>query len=757
MSQFLAYGIIGLSTAAIYAVIGSGLVLTYTTTGVFNFAHGAAGMLAAFTYWQLTVGWGWPIPVALAVVLLVAAPVFGLLVERVVIRPVQGLGEAERLVVTVAMLSGFIALAQWIWNPNIVRTLPPFFAGSAPLHVGSVNLTWQQIITMIVAVAVAVGLRLLLHRTRVGTQMRATVDDRALAGLTGADPNRANRSAWILSTQLAAIGGILIAPEVALDATQLSLLIVSAYTAAVFGRLRNLPMVFVGAVVVGVLQSYLTGYLPQSTALDGLQVAAPALLLFLALLVFPHGRLRGKSIRLRPVPMPTLRGTAVFAAAIIAFGVVLATVLSQPDLITYGGIFSFGLIALSYVPLAGYAGQISLCQLSMAAIGALVWSHLAQNGQWWALIVAVVVSAAAGAVVAVPALRLSGIYLALGTAAFAVILDDWVFSIPAINIGGIHITLFSNGSLNVAGPTVFGVHLTSERGLMILAAVFLALASVGVALLRRGRFGRRLIALRDSEAAYAMLGGNLLLAKVAVFALAAGIAGLGGALYAMQQQSITSTQWTFEAGLPIFLLAVVGGAAYVGAGLFAGTALMGLNALVAVAAWAQNPASLLPGLAGTVFGRSPDGLVPLIRRDWAPVARNRVALIAAVAVSAALWALRLAGLVNGWVLFWGVALAAVALRGYAGARSADGQVAAAGVAGSAGAGVGLPGARAAAVARPDGGVGRSGEAASAPAAGVGTPPATADAADAIPVEWWGLRRPWRAEDEEVLDRAVARG
>ena len=78
MDQFLAYGIVGLSTAAIYAVIGSGLVLTYTTTGVFNFAHGAAGMLAAFTYWQLTVGWGWPVPVALAAVLLIAAPLFGL-------------------------------------------------------------------------------------------------------------------------------------------------------------------------------------------------------------------------------------------------------------------------------------------------------------------------------------------------------------------------------------------------------------------------------------------------------------------------------------------------------------------------------------------------------------------------------------------------------------------------------------------------------------------------------------------------------
>ena len=96
--------------------------------------------------------------------------------------------------------------------------------------------------------------------------MRATVDDRALAGLMGADPVRANRIAWILGTELAAVGGILIAPELTLDATQLSLLIVSAYTAAVFGLLRSLPLTFVGAVVVGCMESYLTGYLPPNNA-----------------------------------------------------------------------------------------------------------------------------------------------------------------------------------------------------------------------------------------------------------------------------------------------------------------------------------------------------------------------------------------------------------------------------------------------------------------------------------------------------------
>lgn len=660
MEQFLAYSIVGLSTAAIYAIIGSGLVLTYTTTGVFNFAHGAAGMLAAFTYWQLTVGWGWPVIPSLALVLLVAAPAFGYLLERVVIRPVQGLGEAERLVVTVAMLSGLIAAAQWIWNPNNPRTLPQFFPDSSPVRIGPVAITWHQIITMIIAVLVAGILRFGLYRTRIGTQMRATVDDKALAGLTGADPDKAHRYAWIFSTQLAAIGGILIAPELTLDAGQLSLLIVSAYTAAVFGRLRNLPMTFVGAVVLGLVQSYLTGYLPSNTYLQGLQVAAPALMLFIALLVFPHRQLRGRSIRPRPVPVPSVRGTLAFGAVIIASSVVLATVLSQANLVTYGAIFSLGLVALSFVPLGGYAGQISLCQLSIAALGALTWAHLAPNGQWWAIIIAVFVSAVAGAVIAIPALRLSGIYLALGTTAFAVICDQWVFSIPQIYVGRWRITLFASGDVTVAGPRVFGVSLGAPPDLMVLSAVFLALATFGVAMIRRGRFGRRLIALRDSEAAYAMLGGNLLVTKVAVFALSAGLAGLGGAFYAMQQQSIAAGQFSFATGLPIFLVAVVGGLASVGAGFWTGAALIGpINALIAVAPGLQNFTALLPGLTGLGFARSPSGVLPLFRQDIA--------------------------------------------RSYAKLRGP------------------VPG------------------------------------SEEIPVEWWGLRREWRAEDEEVLDHAVARG
>ncbi|WP_033321559.1 ABC transporter permease subunit [Streptomyces yerevanensis] len=704
MEQFLTFGVVGLATAAIYAIIGSGLVLTYTTAGVFNFAHGAAGMMAAFAYWQLAFGWGWPVPLALAVVLLVLAPAFALFVERVLMRPVQSLGEAERLVMTVALLTGCIALARWIWDPNTPRPLRPFFADQPAFHLGPAPVTWHQALTLGVAALIAAGLWLLLNHTRAGTEMRACVDDRALARLTGASPQRAARLAWILATQLAAVGGILIAPNIALDAQQLSLLIVSAYTAAVFGRLRSLPLTFLGALVVGWLESYLTGYLPQNDYLPGLRLAAPALLLFLALLVFPHRRLRGRERRLVRVPLPTPRGSLVFAGCVVLLAVLLATVLDEEGLISYGPAFSLGIVALSYVPLAGYAGQISLCQLSIAGIGAVVWAHLGGAGQLWALPAAVLVAAAVGAAIAVPALRLSGIYLALGTAAFAVVLDRWVFTLPSFEVLGVRIALFDQGSVEVQGPNLFGWRLDSPAELLVLSAVVMAASSLAVGWLRRGRFGRGLIALRDSEAAYATLGGRPLAAKVAVFALSAAIAGLGGALYGMQQRTVTAEQFNLLANLPVFLVAVIGGLGAVGTGLFTGFAYIAPPHLLGhLGTWAHDVSTLGIALAGMGLAHNPAGVVPGLREEWAPLARDRVLLPVACGALGLLWLLYGTGLIGGAIFLVAAVLVAVALRIRATARQ-DGPRPA-----------------------PD------------------------------PVEWWGIRRPWRAEDREVIARGIAAG
>ncbi len=662
MDQFITFGLVGFSTAAIYAIISSGLVVTYTTTGVFNFAHGATGMMAAFVYWQLTIGWGLPVWLALPVVVVVLAPLFGLLVEFLM-RPVQGLGDAEKLVMTIALLSGLIAIARWIWNPMKARSLPAFFAGIEPLRIGGATISWHQALTMMLAVAVALGLRILLFDTRTGVEMRATVDDRSLVGLTGASPVRANRVAWICGTVLAALGGVLIAPMVSLDATQLSLLIVSAYAAAIFGRLVSLPMTFVGAIVVGCTEAYLAGFLPQNDYLPGLRLAAPALLLLLALLIFPHRRLRGRERNLTRVPVPTARGTVVFAGVIVAFGLVLATVLGEGDLITYGRIFAFGVIALSLVPLVGYAGQLSLAQLGMAGIGAMVCANVGAQGQWWAIPVAMLVAGVLGALVALPALRLSGVYLALGTAAIAVVLDRWIFPMAPIRIFGYEFTMFDQGSVDLTGPRVLGHQIDTPAELTVFSAVCLAAATIAVAALRRGRIGRRLIALRDSETAYATFGGSLLYMKAYVFGISAAIAGLGGALYGMQLRSVAPEQFNFVAGLGIFLIAVVGGLGVVGNGLFTGTMLAGpLNAVVALWPATQNLVQILPAAAGLSYasGAMDDGVVPLLRRRLRDVVRNSP-------------------------------------RG-----------------------------------------------------------ATATTPEAeIPVEWWGLQRPWDPRDEEVLDRAIA--
>src|SRR5687768_18436454 len=120
MEELLSYTVLGLSTAAIFALAASGLVLTYTTTGIFNFAHGAIGMLGAFTYWQLHVDWGWPMPVALATVLLVLAPALGLVIERGIMRGLVDAPEAIRIIVTVSLLIALLGLGQWIWTPNEV-------------------------------------------------------------------------------------------------------------------------------------------------------------------------------------------------------------------------------------------------------------------------------------------------------------------------------------------------------------------------------------------------------------------------------------------------------------------------------------------------------------------------------------------------------------------------------------------------------------------------------------------------------------
>jgi branched-chain amino acid transport system permease protein len=187
VSEFLSYTIIGIFTGAAYAIAASGLVLTYSTTRVFNIAHGAVGMVFAFVFWDLSQKQGMPEWLALIVVLGLIAPAFGLFIQRVLVRDLGNAPVGVSLVVTVGILVGLIGIATQIWPPE-PRNFPPFFANHLIKVGDDIVITWHQVITVILSGIVAFALYVLLSRTRIGTAMRASVDNPDLLRLYGGRP-----------------------------------------------------------------------------------------------------------------------------------------------------------------------------------------------------------------------------------------------------------------------------------------------------------------------------------------------------------------------------------------------------------------------------------------------------------------------------------------------------------------------------------------------------------------------------------------
>ena len=654
MDKFLTFTIAGLSSAAIYAIAASGLVVTYTTSGIFNFAHGAFGMLAAFTYWQVNQAWGVPTIPAVIIVVFVAAPLFGAVVERVIMRGIEGASEVVKIVVTVSLMVALLGLAQVIWPPDVARPVPPFFEGRFVEFVG-VRVPWSRLLALVVAALVAVGLRLLFTRTRLGIAMRAVVDDRSLLQLNGGRPGRTAMLSWGLGAALAAVSGVLYSTEQTLSAVTLTLLVVNTYAVAVVGRLRSLPGAFLGAVILGLAQSYVTGYInPELTvgpiALGNLAAALPAIMLFTVLLLQPEARLRSHSVvRPRsPQPVPSQRTALLGGVALVVVLAALGSLMAPADLILVTKGAGFALITLSLVPLTGYAGQISLAQMTFTGIGAVAMAAWGAGGSPLAVAASIAVCAVIGAVVALPALRLSGIYLALATAAFALFCTAMIFNQQQIVSGGtVQVPPLSIGPFTAD---------TDFRQLVLLAVVFAVVGNLLV-WLRRNAWGRRLAAMKDSPVACATLGLNLTSTKVGVFALSAAIAGAGGALAG---RSFTADSFSLPASLPVTMLAVVGGIGSI-AGAFIGGLLLGAIPIAStvfaanaigvfrfVSIPVRDVLAFTPGMMGISLGREPDGAAPQIAVGYRAVGRSVPALVVSVVGTVTLWLATRFGLVARW-------------------------------------------------------------------------------------------------------------
>ncbi len=681
MEQFLQYTILGLVLGAVYGIAASGLVVTYTTSGIFNFAHGAIAMLGAFAYWQVRVAWGWPAPLALLVVLGFAAPLLGTLLYAVVMRGLRDTAEVTKIVVPVSVMLGFLALSTWIWDPtpSSPRTITKFFGANKQVRIAGVNVSWHEILAVILAVAIALGLRFLFFRTRQGVAMRGVVDDPALLQLTGGRPERLATLSWALGAFLAALAGVLITPIQggALTATALTLLVIDAFAAAMFGRLRSLPRTFLGAVALGLAASYVIGYFPSErwTWTGSFRISLPMIVLFVVLLVLPQDRLRGATVlRTRErFRLPTVRSAAAWGLVLVVVVFLLQAIMAETAVNTLAFGVTLAVIALSLVLLTGYGGEINLAAMSFGAIGSIVLFHLGTHGAGpagrstiWGYALAALVCALVGALVALPALRLRGLYLALATMAFGVFVSRFVLTeIGERKLPLLHwrFSIFPSGSLVIPRPKIGPVDLKPADSFLMAVTILFALLGVALIALRHSSYGRRLNALKDSPAACATLGMNVVRLKLSVFMLSAAIAGLGGALMSAELGSVDLNRFDIFLSLALLMLTVVGGIAYVTGGLFGGLAtgvafLAIANTFGKLGADHQNLSGLLdffarsttvmPALIGVSMGKSPSGAVSDIVDRLSPLRRAKPVLAAGFALEAVVYWLTATGAISNW-------------------------------------------------------------------------------------------------------------
>jgi len=638
VSNFLQYTIFGVMLGAGYAIAATGLVVTYTTSGVFNFAQGAVGMVAAFCYWELVAAHNVPVLLALVIILVIGASIAGGLVERVLMRRLHGASAERPVMVTLGLLVILTGMATLVWSPTTERQVNNMVSGQFRL-VG-INIQYQEVLIIGVALAVALGLRALFYSTRTGYALRAVVDDPELLAMSGASPNRMSQYGWILGFMMAALAGVLLAPTettgISIEST--TLLVVNGYAAAIVGRLKNIPVTFAAAIVIGLAENYVINYilphLSQNLQPD-ITYALPMVFLFVALVTLPSVRLRAVG-RLTTVRAPRVAGAreSLVAGAVFLVLVVVAafvfngTVVHGTTLLDLGGlVMSLGIVGLSLVLVTGYSGQVSLCQFSFMGIGAFVMGKIAGGGSVLGLILATAICAAIGALIALPTVRLRDLYLALATFAFADAVAQGFF-----NDGHI----YGTGGVTIGRVSVAGVSFNGDRAEFILVSVFFLLSALMVLAIRRSVFGRRLVALNDSPAAYATVGLNIGVTKVAVFAIAAAMAGLAGALYGTVQSVVGTTDFDIFPGIIFVLFVTIWSIRTVSGAFLAAVTYVVLNQAY------PNGIGLFAGAGIILIGRAAGGILgieaiqfplPWVKRTPAPtdaVAGARVGAVSAM-------------------------------------------------------------------------------------------------------------------------------
>ncbi len=649
MATLLTTLFLGIVVGSIYSVSAFGLVLTYRTSGVFNFAHGALGMFFAFVFYQSVQGgkvslvafdyhqsWHLPTGVALVLVVGVLAPLGGWFLDWVMFSRLRNAGEVVKIVATIGLLVAVQGLAGLGWGAATTLTPTSIFSE----HVfasGGFRASVEQLASVGLTVVLALSLMAFLRYTSLGVRMRAVVDRPEVAELAGVDSARVSHIAWGIGTSFAALGGILLAPFFgSLDPTTLTFLVIAATAAAVAGRLESFPLTLAGGYGIGIAQLIVQSYMNNEISRQ-IQPAIPFIVLF-GLLFLPQWR-RRRTDHWTPPPLPASDATLSRKDAATRVGIVAVIALVAPFVVgqawqlQLARVPGMALIFLSLVVVCGFGGQVSLCQAALAGVGAFIAAHLVVAGVpfWIAVIVAGLSVVPIGVFLALRAANLSPLFLGFATLAFGAVIDEVLFSSQA----------FSGGLAGV--PFERPHYLTSPRVYYLAVLIVFAAVAALVHNLRRSKTGLELAAMRDSEIGVGALGVDVARLRLTVFSISALIAGVGGALLSAADNLATPFTYFKLQSLLFLALAVVGGigswlGAFAGAVIFlllpafVHEPIISANGLTRFLFRDQLDA-LLPvffGLAAIGLARNPHGIAEWIRRLFSPRPKRVVAVAPSV-------------------------------------------------------------------------------------------------------------------------------
>jgi branched-subunit amino acid ABC-type transport system permease component len=573
MHNFILFAILGLGAGDVYAILGLGIVLVYKGSGIVNFSQGAIGMAGTYLFLSLIKS-GVPAYVALCLAL-IAAFGFGLLVHYALFARLRSAPVLAKLVATLGLLLAVQGVIEVIYGDSpatAVAILP-----QTPMSLFGVTFGQDNLWLFGIAVVLAGALWAIYRYTRFGLVTRAAAENEKAAEILGYSADTVAAVNWGLGSALATLACVLIAPITSLTPTAFTLLILPALAAAVLGKFGSFSIVTAVGILIGIVSSLVTGgvisIFPSVISSQGVTDLLPFIVILIALMM--TGRLPSRGVvsqgQLPFAPAPKLPILSIRRLGLVVAGIVVLVILT--DLLSNSGQYQsavttgviFAIVGLSVVLITGLVGQVSLAQLTFAGVGAFAAAKFGSTFGIpfiWTILLAGLVAVPVGLLMGLPALRIRGVNLAIVTLGGAVAINSVVFESPRWG-GGIL-------GLTVPQPEILGWSLNSNlhpARFAGAAAIVLGVMYLLMVAIRKGKTGRKMLAVRGNERAAQGTGIDVRAVKLGAFALASLMTGVAGALYGYQNTNITFDAFSPVQSIFFFATVYIAGIASLGGGL----------------------------------------------------------------------------------------------------------------------------------------------------------------------------------------------